>query len=102
FGKAHEIGDDIGEFAGKHFPGAAEPGEHFVGNQEHVVTRAQRSDLLQKLHGVNDHSTHALQERLNNDGGDLVAALGQQILQLLHTLDVAGLALQSHGAAVAV
>src|ERR1700692_4864853 len=41
FGDAHDVGRNIGEVTGKHFSGAAEAREDFVGGKKDVVPRAK-------------------------------------------------------------
>ena len=102
FGDAHQVGNDVGEIAGKHFSSAAETGEHFVGDQQNIMTRAECADFLQEFDGVNDHATSALEERLNDYGSDLIAAFSQELFELLGAFDVARLALKSDGTAIAI
>ena len=51
---------------------------------------------------MNDHAPRTLQQRFHDHGRNLTAALRQQLFQLLHAFDVAGFALQTHWAAVAI
>ena len=51
---------------------------------------------------MNDHSARALQQRLDDDGGDFMPVLGKQLLQFVQALDVAGRAREADRAVRAI
>jgi len=90
FGDTHQVGRHPGSFAGEHTARAPKACENFVCNQQHIVSGGKTSDAGKKFFGMNNHSTCALQERLDNHGGNLIAMFGKQDLQLIQAFDVAG------------
>ncbi len=65
----------------KHGPGATEPGEHLVEDQEHVVLVRERSQMTQHAGVVEFHPAGTLHQRLDNNGGNRVASILQQFFQ---------------------
>ena len=59
--------------------GAAEAGDHFVGDQQHVVARADLADAREVVGGRDDDAAGAL-DRLGDERGDGVGALAQDRL----------------------
>ena len=61
-------GRDARVLAGEHPAGAAESGEHFVGDHQRAEAVAERADAGQKLRRPHDHAARALQHRLDEHG----------------------------------
>ena len=70
-------------------PGAAESGEHFVGDQQRSVSVAQAAHAGQKLGGPHDHPARGLQHRLDEHAGDRVTAFAEALLQVAQAIDLA-------------
>jgi hypothetical protein len=51
---------------------------------------------------MDDHAAGTLQERFDDDGGDLQAALLQLVFELIHTFDATSFALKSNRTTTAV
>ena len=91
-----------GVFAREHPAGPSESGEDFVRNHQHAVAVAQLPDAVEKLARPHDHPARALEHRLDEHRGDLVAAGLQPGLEVAEAVDSARLAPEVHRAAVAV
>jgi hypothetical protein len=57
-------------------PGHPEAGHHLVEDEERAVAVAQRAQPLE-IAGLRRHQAHVAGDRLDEDGGDLAAALGE-------------------------
>ncbi len=90
FGKAHEVGNYVRQFAGKHRATAAKAGQDLIRDQQHVMFRRQRANTLQELYRMNNHPASPLQQRLDDDCGNPVAAILKQLCQGIGTFDAAG------------
>ena len=82
-GEAQQVGRDVGLLACEQRPGAPEAGHHLVGDQQHLVLRAQRARAAQERRMVEAHAAGALHQRLDHHRGDLVVLVGEQLLQRL-------------------
>ena len=80
FRQAHDVRHHAGQLARKHAPAAAEAGQHLIGDQQHVIFAAEPPHALQKFHRMHDHSARALQQRLDDQRGDLAVCCFQQPL----------------------
>ena len=80
-GQAQEIGRDVLLGAGEQRTGAAEAGRHLVGDEQDVVLAAEGRGPGQVARRVDEHAGGALDQRLQDEGGDLVAVLVQQLGQ---------------------
>ena len=56
------------------FPGAAETGEHLVGDQQRFVFVAQPANARDEFRGPHDHAAGALQHGLDQHRGDGIVA----------------------------
>ncbi len=56
---------------------------------KNIVSGRQAADSGQKFLGMNDHSSRALKQRLDNHSSNFIATLGKQALQLVKAFDVA-------------
>src|SRR6266404_4227734 len=95
-GEAHKIRKNSGAVAGKHPPGAAKSGQNFVRDEQDIVCGGEAADARKKLFWMNDHSARALQQRLDDDCGTLVAAFGDHAFEVPNTFDLAGRACEAH------
>jgi hypothetical protein len=95
-GDAHKIRKNSGAVAGKHPPGAAKSGQNFVRDEQDIVRGGEAPDARKKLFRMNDHAARALQQRLDDDCGNLVAAFGEQTFEFSKTFDLAGRAREAH------
>ena len=87
---------------GKHFSGPPEPRQYFIGDQQDIVLRAQCAHFLQELDGMHNHPPSALQQRLDNDRGNLFAAIRQELRETLRAFDVTRRTLQPKWTAMAI
>ena len=69
-------------------PGAAEAGGDLVADQQDAVRVAQLAHRAQVAVGLHQHPRRALDERLDDHRGDLVAVLGEDAAR--RSVDVAG------------
>ena len=69
---AKDVRGDAGVLAGEHATGPPEAGGDFVENQQNVVPVAQFADAAEVVAVVEPHSTGALDDRFQNDGGDFI------------------------------
>ena len=76
-----DVGRDAGRLAGEHRAGAAEAGEHLVEDQQHVVFVGERAQALEHGCVVEFHAAGALHQRLDDNAGDGVGALGEQLVE---------------------
>ena len=83
FGDAHQIGNYGGSLAGKHAARSSKAGKNFVCDQQYIVSSGQAADSGKKFFGMNDHPARALQQRLDNNSGNFVAAFGEHVFEFL-------------------
>ena len=91
-----------GVLAREHPAGAAESGEHFVGDEQRPVSIAEPSRARQKLARPDDHAAGRLQHRLDEDGGDAVAVALERRFEAAQAVDLAARPLETERAAIAV
>ncbi len=82
-GQGHDVGLQLVEPGGEPRAGAAEPGDHLVGDEEYVVLGENGLDLLEIALGRQEDAAGP-HDRLGDEGGDGVGALS-----LDHLLEVA-------------
>ena len=75
---AEQVGRDARVLAGPHRAGAPVAGEHLVGDEEHVVARAQLARRAQERGVVDPHAGGALHHRLDHQTGDRVGLAREQ------------------------
>ncbi len=93
-GQAQEIRSDVGLFAGKHGPGAAEAHGDLVMNQVHAIPVAGLAQQLEVDRVVHAHAACALNQRLDDHRRDAVVMLGQGLLH--HREHRAGVLFPAH------
>ena len=81
-GYAEDVRADAGVLAGEHLAGTAEPGRHFVADQQDAVLLRQRAQGLEVFHGVIPHARGALHQRLDDDRGEFGAGSDDLLLGL--------------------
>ena len=79
--EAEEVRGDALLLAGEHRPGAPEPGCDLVADQQHVVDVAQLAHPAQEAGRLNADSRRALDQRLDDHRGDLLAVQLEQALE---------------------
>mgnify|MGYP000052675404 CR=1 FL=1 len=68
--------------ASEQFAGAPEPHRDFVGDEVDVVTVAEFAQQHEELGIVHAHAAGALHERLDDDRGDFIMAIGEECCDL--------------------
>ena len=68
-GDAEDVRADTGVPAGEHPAGTAEPGRHFVADQQDAVPLRQLAQRLDVFDGMIPHARGALHQRLDDDRG---------------------------------
>ena len=58
--------------AGEQLAGAAKAGGNFIGDQQHVRCITQRPDLAEVFRGIETHASGSLDNRLQDNRGDLI------------------------------
>ncbi|RMS59048.1 hypothetical protein ALP65_00841 [Pseudomonas aeruginosa] len=81
-GQAEEIRGDAGLLAGEHRPGAAEAHRDLVVDQVHAIAVAGFAQQLEVDRVVHAHAAGALDQRFDDDRGDLVVPFGQGALHV--------------------
>ena len=79
--EAEEVGGDPLLLAGEHRPRAPEPGRDLVGDQEHVVRRAELADPAQEAGRLDEDPGGPLDQRLDDHRGDLAPVQLEQALR---------------------
>ncbi len=80
--EAEEVRPHAGLLAGEEGAGASAADRDLVEDQVHAVAVAQRAHQLEVERIVHRHAGGALHQRLDDEGGDVVGALGEQGLQV--------------------
>ena len=91
FPYAHDIGVDSGPFAGEHAAGSAESGCDFVGDQQEAVTIAVCPQFAEVFGVIEPHSAGPLNDRFEDDGGQFLMMLFDQLGHGFEVLIVPGL-----------
>ena len=81
FRECDDVRRDLRLLGSKHGPGAAEPGKHLVEDQEHVVLVREGSQMTQHAGVMEFHPAGTLHQRLDNNGGDRIASVLQQVFE---------------------
>ena len=76
--EAEEVGRDPLLLAGEHRPGAAETGRDLVADQKHAVAVAELAHRAQVARRLDADPGGALDQRLDDHRGDLLAVLGRE------------------------
>src|SRR6185437_7126075 len=85
--EAQEVRRDVSLLAREHRPGAPEPRHDLVGDEEHLVARAELARAAQELWMVEAHAARALHEGLHHECRDLVVALGKELRECVGRVD---------------
>ncbi len=72
-------------FHGEHFSGPGESGRNLVEDQQHIVTIAQLTYFPEIVRGVKTHPSSPLNNRLENNGGQLVMVFFELIPEIPYT-----------------
>ena len=80
-GQANEISTDAGHITREALTGAAKPGGDFVGNQVHLILRAQSPRTLQIVRVVDGHAGGALHHGLDDQCSGVCMVMLQPFLQ---------------------
>ena len=75
-GELHDVRLDAVVLQPEPAAGAAEAGDHFVGDEQHVVARADLADAREVVRGRDDDAAGAL-DRLGDERGDRIGAFAQ-------------------------
>src|SRR5512144_1770899 len=98
----HDVGHDALVVGAPHRAGAAEPGDHLVGEEQRPVIAGHRLDRAQEAVGRDDVARGAL-DRLHDDRGDLPRGLvADDVAHVLGARDAAVRIAELERAAVAV
>ena len=84
-----DVGHDAGAGAREHGSGAAEAGEYLVEDQQHLVTVGEQPQPAQRVGVVKAHAAGALDQRFDDDPGDVVDMSGDEPVQLRGAVIVA-------------
>ena len=84
--QAQQVGRDLFVLAGEQLAGPAEAGGHFVGDQQDVVPPRQFPHAAQVAGRVRDHAGGALDQRLDDDRGEILVVQVQSPLQLVQVV----------------
>ena len=88
--------------AREHAAGAAESGQHFVGDHQRAVAVAEPADAGEKLARPDDHPAGGLQHRLDEHRRDRGSGLLQRRFEAAEAIDPAAGALEAERAAIAI
>ena len=72
FPDTENVRHDVSLFASKHCPGSTKACCDFVGNQKHIVSSTGLANPCDRFRRVKLHPARALNQRLDNDSGNLV------------------------------
>ena len=79
--QADQVGHDIRLLHGEHRAGPPETGRHLVEDDEHAGVSRQLDQPLEEAWTAEPHAARALQQGLDDQRGDGVAAVGEQRLE---------------------
>ncbi len=79
FGHCHEVGLDRFLLGCEHGSGAAETGGHFVADEQNVVFATESLDTGEVALWLDEHAGGALDEGLDDQGGDVIGFFLQQV-----------------------
>ena len=105
FRQTDDVGRDVGVLARKHPAGAAESGEHFVGDEQHAEAIAEPAHAGEKFRRPDDHPAGALQHRLDDAPRRPLASCQRtpaSASRSRQAIDLAGRALEAERAPIAV
>ncbi len=101
-GQAEKVRGDIGLFTGEQAAGASEADCDFVVDQVHSVAVAGLAQQLEVDRVIHAHAAGALDQRLDDNRGNLLVLLGQGLFHVGEHLPAVFLPADAFGAVVAV